>query len=91
MKREITITLRYDPAIGNVNLNERVFELKQHRDPLMLQIVEEILKNYDDLMRKSDPGKRFCRRRKIRKRGYRKEPRHISTVFGMLNLQQKIL
>jgi len=50
MKREIAITLRYDLTIGKVNLNEIVCELKQLRDPLMLQILEEILKNYDDLI-----------------------------------------
>jgi len=112
MKQEITITLQYDLSIGKVNLNEIVYKLKELRDPLMLRILEEILKNYDDLiserlsqtkiypskdrkglgqhLRKGDPGKRFCRGRKIRKRGYRKEPRHISTVFGMLNLRIRV-
>lgn len=37
-------------------------------------------------IRRSDPEGRFCRGRKVRKRGYRKEPRKISTVFGNLNL-----
>ena len=39
---------------------------------------------------KGDPEGRFCRGRKIRKRGYRKEPRHISTVFGMLKLRVRV-
>ena len=112
MKQEITITLQYDLSIGKVNLNEIVYKLKELRDPLMLRILEEILKNYDDLisdrlsqtnicpskarkglgqhLRKGDPGKRFCRGRKIRKRGYRKEYRHISTVFGMLDLRIRV-
>jgi hypothetical protein len=50
MKREITITLQYDLTTGKVNLNEIVYELKQLRDPLMLQILEEILTDYDDLI-----------------------------------------
>ncbi len=35
-------------------------------------------------LRKGDPGpeERFCRGRKIRKRGYRSRPRRFSTVFG---------
>jgi hypothetical protein len=37
-------------------------------------------------LRKSDPEERFCRGRKIRKRGYRSRPRQISTVFGKSNL-----
>jgi hypothetical protein len=112
MKREITITLQYDLAIGKVNLNEIVYRLKEVRDPLMLRILEEILKSYDDLISKrlsqtkiypskarkglgrhiskGEPEGRFCRGRKIRKRGYRKEPRHISTVFGMLKLRVRV-
>jgi len=37
-------------------------------------------------VRKGDPEERFCRGRKIRKRGYRSKPRQISTVFGKLAL-----
>ena len=37
-------------------------------------------------VRKGDPEGRFCRGRKIRKRGYRSNPRRISTVFGKLDL-----
>ena len=39
-----------DRAIGKVNLNEIVYRLKEVRDPLMLRILEEILKSYDDLI-----------------------------------------
>jgi len=113
MKRELTITLRYDLAIGKVNLNEIVYKLKQLRDPLMLQILEEILKDYDDLiserlsqtkiypsktrkglgqhLKKGDSGKRFCRGRKIRKRGYRRKSRRFSTVFGKLDLRLRVV
>ena len=108
MKQEIHITLRYNMAIGKVNLNEIVYKLKELRDPLMLQILEHVLKTYDDLIaerlhrtdiypskkrkglgkhiRKNDPDDRFCRGRKARKRGYRKKPRTISTLFGDLSL-----
>lgn len=34
---------------------------------------------------------RFCRGRKVRKRGYRKNPRQISTVFGLLKLPVRIV
>jgi len=50
MKQKISITLQYDLAIGKVNLNEIVYRLKEVRDPLMLRILEEILKSYDDLI-----------------------------------------
>lgn len=108
MEQEIHITLRFNVATGKVNLNEIVYELKELRDPLMLKILEQILRGYDDLIserlsqtkihpskarkglgrhvRKDDPEGRFCRGRKIRKRGYRSNPRRISTVFGKLDL-----
>jgi len=109
MEQEIHITLRFNLAIGEVGLNEIVYELKELRDSLMLKVLERILMSYDDLIserlsrtriypskarkglgrhiRKGDPEERFCRGRKVRKRGYRKEPRKISTVFGDLNLR----
>jgi hypothetical protein len=37
--------------------------------------------------RKGDPEGRFCRGRKVRKKGYRKHTRKLSTVFGALNLR----
>ena len=108
MEQEIHITLRFNLATGKANLNEIVYELKELRDSLMLKILEQILKGYDDLIserlsqtkiypskarkglgrhvRKGDPEGRFCRGRKIRKRGYRSNPRRISTVFGKLDL-----
>lgn len=108
MERGISISLQFGLSIGKVNLNEIVYRLKEIRDPLMLKILEAILKSYDDLISerlsktkiypskarkglgqhigKDDPEDRFCRGRKVRKRGYRKYPRKISTVFGDLNL-----
>ena len=41
-------------------------------------------------IRKDDPEERFCRGRKIRKRGYRSEPRQFSTVFGKLDLRIRV-
>lgn len=112
MKRIITITLEYDLAIGKVNLNEIVYRLKELKDPLMLEVLKEILKSYDDLIaerlsktkiypskarkglgrhkKKDDPQGRFCRGRKIRKRGYRGEPKHLTTVFGTLELPIRV-
>ena len=37
-------------------------------------------------VRKDDTEGRFCRGRKVRKRGYRTKPRKISTAFGNLTL-----
>ena len=106
MEQHIHIALGYDLATGDVNLNEIVYRLKALRDPLMLAILEQILKDYDDLIaerlsrtdiygskkrrglgrhrRKGDQARRFCRGRKVHKRGYRQHPRKISTVFGDL-------
>jgi hypothetical protein len=41
-------------------------------------------------VRKGDPEGRFCRGRRIRKRGHRKRPRSISTVFGKLELPIRV-
>jgi hypothetical protein len=108
MERDINITLRFKLSIGETNLNEMVYGLKELRDGLMLQILEQILRSYDDLISerlshtvvypskarkglgrhvcKDDPNGRFCRGRKVYRRGYRQEPRKIATVFGELVL-----
>jgi hypothetical protein len=41
-------------------------------------------------VRKGDPEERFCRGRKIRKRGWRSRPRGFSTVFGKLDLRLRM-
>jgi hypothetical protein len=113
MEQEIHITLRFNLANGKVNLNEIVYKLKELQNPLMLRILEVILRGYDDLIserlsqtkiypskarkglgrhiRRGDPDGRFCRGRKIRKRGYRKRPRQFSTVFGKLTLPLRVV
>jgi hypothetical protein len=112
MEQEIHITLRFNLATGKVGLNEIVYRLKELQNPLMLKILEEILKGYDDLiserlsrtdlystkarkglgrhLRRGDPQERFCRGRKIRKRGYRKNNRRFSTVFGKSDLRLRV-
>jgi len=112
MEQEIHITLRFSLATGKVGLNEIVYKLKELQDPLMLKILERILRGYDDLiserlsrtdiystkarkglgrhLRKGDLEERFCRGRKIRKRGYRKNNRCFSTVFGKLDLRLRV-
>ena len=50
MEQDIHIIVRYTLATGNVNLNEIVYRLKEIRDPLMVGILTEILKGYDDLI-----------------------------------------
>jgi hypothetical protein len=112
MEQDIIITLRFKLAIGDVNLNEIVWRLKEIRDPLMLQVLERVLTNYDDLLcerlsqtkiypskdrrglgrhfRKDDPD-RFCRGRKVRKRGYRSHPRQVNTVFGKLRFPIRVV
>ncbi len=114
MEQQIHITLQFQLAIGKVNLNEIVYRLQQLKDPLMLRILEQILRSYDDLIcqrlshhggvfppskvrkglgrhfRKADPNRRFCHGRRIRKRGFRNQPRTISTVFGKLKLPIRV-
>ena len=50
MEQQIHITLQFQIAIGKVNLNEIVYRLQQLKDPLMLRILEQILRSYDDLI-----------------------------------------
>jgi hypothetical protein len=112
MEQEIHMTLRFHLATGKANLNEIVYRLKEIRDPLMVKILEQVLRAYDDLIshrlsqtkiypskarkglgrhiRKGDPEGRFCRGRKIRKRGYRNRPRRLSTVFGKSKLPLRV-
>jgi hypothetical protein len=113
MEQQIHITLGFHIAIGKVNLSEIVYRLQQLRDPLMLRILEHILRNYDDLIserlstvqsnppskarkglgqhvRKNDPKGRFCHGRRVRKRGYRNQPRCFSTVFGKLRVPVRV-
>ena len=103
MKRKVNITLQFDLAIGDVNLNEIVYCLKEIQHPLMIKVLEGILTSYDELIverlcdTKTYPSKarrglgrhlkkgqdlRFCRGRKARKRGFRTKHRKLSTVFG---------
>lgn len=113
MKQVISISLEFEIVIGKVNLNEITYKLREIQDPLMLKILENILKWYDDLIaerlsrtdlypskarkgfgrhiQKGSSEGRFCRGRKVRKRGYRKHPRQISTVFGLLKLSLRIV
>ena len=69
-------------------LTKSFIALNEHRDPLMLNILKQILIGYDDLgserlsqtkiyLSKGDPEGRFCRGRKIRKRGYRNIIREV--------------
>jgi len=50
MEKGIYITLRFNLAIGKVNLNEIVYRLKEFGDALMFKILEQILRGYDDLI-----------------------------------------
>jgi len=50
MEQEINITLGFKLSTGEVNLNEIVYRLKEVRDTVMLQILETILRYYDDLI-----------------------------------------
>jgi len=50
MKQEIHITLQFDLATGKATLNEIVYRLKQLRNSLMVNILEQILIGYDDLI-----------------------------------------
>jgi hypothetical protein len=50
MEYQIDITLGADLAIGKVNLNEIIYRLKDIQNPLMLKIVEVLLREYDELI-----------------------------------------
>ena len=50
MEQEIHITLRFNMATGKVNFNEIVYRLKELQNPLMLKILDGILRGYDDLI-----------------------------------------
>ncbi len=50
MKRKINISLQFDLAIGDVNLNEIVYQLKEIQNPLMIKVLESVLMSYDDLI-----------------------------------------
>ena len=50
MEQEINTILRYNLAIGNVNLNEIVYRFKELRDYLILMILKRILESYDYLI-----------------------------------------
>jgi hypothetical protein len=41
--------------------------------------------------KKDNPESRFCRGRKVRKRGYRNYPRQLSTVFGKVNIPLRVV
>jgi hypothetical protein len=41
-------------------------------------------------LRRGDAERRFCRGRKIRKRGYRRTNRRLSTVFGKLGVPLRV-
>lgn len=41
-------------------------------------------------LRRDDSQERFCRGRKIRKRGYRKDNRRLTTIFGQLDLKLRV-
>ena len=108
MEQEIHITLRFTLATGQVTLNEIVYRLKELRDPLMLKILEQVLRSYDDLISErlshteiypskarkglgrhfrkgEEEERRYCRGRKVKKRGYRDKERKIATVLGCLS------
>ena len=50
MAQGIHITLRYNLAIGNVNLKEIVYHLNEMGDTLTLKVLEKFPKTYDDLI-----------------------------------------
>ena len=50
MEQQIHITLQFHLATGKVNLNEIVYRLQKLQSPLMLRILEQILRSYDDLI-----------------------------------------
>ena len=50
MKQSIQLTLGCNLAIGEVTLNEIVYELKEFSDCVMLKVLEKVQMSYDDLI-----------------------------------------
>jgi hypothetical protein len=50
MEQQIHITLEFHLATGKVSLNEIVYHLQELKNPLMLRILEQVLRSYDDLI-----------------------------------------
>ena len=50
MEQQINITLWFHLATGKVNLNEIAYRLQELKNPLMLLVLEKILRSYDDLI-----------------------------------------
>ena len=50
MKQAINISLEFEIVIGKVNLNEITYRLKEIQNPIMLKVLERILRWYDDLI-----------------------------------------
>lgn len=50
MQQSIITIIGYELTIGEVGLNEIVFKLKEIRDKIMLAILGEILKKYEDIV-----------------------------------------
>lgn len=64
MEQEIHITLQFRLATGKATLNEIVYRLKELRDPLMREILQQILAGYDDLICERLSGTYSSRERK---------------------------
>jgi hypothetical protein len=50
MEQEIHITLRYNLALGDVNLNEIIYRLNELKNLLMLRVTEKIVQDYLGLL-----------------------------------------
>jgi len=50
LNQEIIISLQFDLSIGEVNLNEIVYRLKELNNSLMLGILEKVLTSYDTVI-----------------------------------------
>lgn len=106
MKTNIIVQLPYDLTIGQVNLNEIVYQVKEIQNEVCLDIIKAVVLEYQEEIverltenkfpekrkglgfhqRKDDLQGRRCGGRKVRKRGFRSQPRVIKTVFGDLKL-----
>jgi len=52
MEQEIYITIRFNLATGKGGLDEIIYKLKELRGPLILKILEQILRGYDNFISK---------------------------------------
>ena len=82
MKQAINISLEFEIVIGKVNLNEITYRLKEIQNPIMLKLLEGILRWYDDLIadRLSQPNSSKTRKGPLRDRTKSRQEKDLVAI-----------